>query len=139
MAPDRSDTVKNGERFLPGRAPLDAYGNGGFRFAEMSHRGSLLLLPSGIYAWPPVHFDDIKVDDFARVFAEAGGIEFLLLGCGDEMKLPSDLLRAAFREHNVGLDPMDTGAAARTYNVVLGEKRAVAAALIAVDEIVRKR
>ena len=37
---------------FPGRAPIEAYGNGGFRFADMSHRGSILALPSGIEAWP---------------------------------------------------------------------------------------
>ncbi|MGI9372927.1 MAG: Mth938-like domain-containing protein [Hyphomicrobiales bacterium] len=127
------------ERFFPGRALLDAYGNGGFRFAEMSHRGSLLLLPSGIYAWPPQEFAQLGAGDFEKVFAEADAIEFLLLGCGDSIHLPSEKLRAAFRENDIGLEFMDTGAAARTYNVVLGEKRAVAAALIAVDDIVRQR
>uniref|UniRef100_UPI0019535063 hypothetical protein n=1 Tax=Stenotrophomonas maltophilia TaxID=40324 RepID=UPI0019535063 len=38
---------------FPGRAPIDAYGNGGFRFADMSHRGSILCLPSGIHGWAP--------------------------------------------------------------------------------------
>lgn len=132
------ESEKN-NRFLPGRALLDAYGNGGFRFAEMSHRGSLLLLPSGIYAWAPTRFDDLEVQDFSHVFAEARSIEFLLLGCGEQIHLPNESLRNAFRENEIGLEFMDTGAAARTYNVVLGEKRAVAAALIAVDDIVRAR
>ena len=39
-------------RFLPGRHQLEAYGNGGFRFGGMSHRGSVLALPSGVRAWP---------------------------------------------------------------------------------------
>ena len=133
------DAASEEERFFPGRALLDAYGNGGFRFAEMSHRGSLLLLPSGIYAWPPMDFAQLSVGDFDKVFAEAEAIEFLLLGCGEEIRLPSANIRAQFRKHNIGLEFMDTGAAARTYNVVLGEKRAVAAALIAVDDIVRRR
>ena len=65
------DAASEEERFFPGRALLDAYGNGGFRFAEMSHRGSLLLLPSGIYAWPPMDFAQLSVGDFDKVFAEA--------------------------------------------------------------------
>ena len=50
MTPPRSSpgTVIRKAHF-PGRAPIDAYGNGGFRFAGMSHRGSILCLPSGIY------------------------------------------------------------------------------------------
>ncbi len=43
----------SGAAHFPGRAPIDAYGNGGFRFADMSHRGSILCLPSGIYGWEP--------------------------------------------------------------------------------------
>ena len=118
--------------FFPGRAPVDAYGNGGFRFAEMSHKGSILLLPSGIYAWPVTSFEDLTIADFGRVFAASAGIEFLLLGCGEELRRPRQDIRDAFREHGTGLEPMGTGAAARTYNVLLGEQRAVAAALIAV-------
>ena len=56
----------------PGRAPIDAYGGGGFRFAQMSHRGSILCLPSGIYAWPPQKVEDIDAAACARVFAEKG-------------------------------------------------------------------
>ena len=123
-----------GASFFPGRAPIDAYGNGGFRFAEMSHRGSILLLPSGIYAWDVSSFDALKVSDFNRIFEESGDIEFLLLGCGDGLIRPPAGIREAFREHDTGLEPMGTGAAARTYNVLLGEQRAVAAALIAVDD-----
>ncbi|MEM7427009.1 MAG: Mth938-like domain-containing protein [Pseudomonadota bacterium] len=120
--------------FFPGRAPVDAYGNGGFRFAEMSHQGSILLLPSGVYAWPVSDFADLKVSDFNRVFAQSGDIEFLLLGCGEELRRPPPDVTDAFRAHDTGLEPMGTGAAARTYNVLLGEQRAVAAALIAVTD-----
>ena len=120
--------------FFPGKALIDAYGNGGFRFAEMSHRGSILCLPSGIYAWPPLRFEDLSISDFNRVFAEAGEIEFVLLGCGDGLRHPPPEIRDAFRDHDTGLETMGTGAAARTYNVLLGERRAVAAALIAVSD-----
>ncbi len=120
--------------FFPGIAPIDAYGNGGFRFAEMSHRGSILCLPSGIYAWPVLRFEDLSISDFNRVFEEAGEIEFVLLGCGDGLMRPPPELRDAFRDNGTGLETMGTGAAARTYNVLLGERRAVAAALIAVSD-----
>lgn len=121
------------EARYPGRAPIDAYGNGGFRFAEMSHTGSLLLLPSGIYAWPVGDFDALEARSFEAVFREASKIDFLLLGTGDRQRFPSAEIRAAFEQAGVGLEFMDTGAAARTYNVVLAEDRAVAAALIAVE------
>jgi len=115
----------------PGRAPVDAYGNGGFRFAGMSHRGSILCIPSGIYGWDPE--GRIDRETLSKVFDEAGEIEVLLIGTGREM-LPLDpLLTSALREHRIVTEAMSTGAAVRTFSVLLGEKRAVAAALIAVD------
>lgn len=121
------------ERYFSGRAPIDAYGNGGFRFAEMSHRGSLMFLPSGIYAWDVDAFDKLNARSFLKVFAEAAQTDFLLLGTGARQRLPDEKIRAAFEKSDIGLEFMDTGAACRTYNVILAEGRAVAAAVIAVD------
>jgi len=119
------------EAHFPGRPPLDAYGNGGFRFADMSHRGSILCLPSGVHGWQP--HDALIVDDFARVLAEAGSIEILLVGTGNTLEPLPASLRQAFREARIAAEPMSTGAAVRTYNVLLAEDRAVAAALLAVE------
>ncbi len=118
--------------FYPGRAPIEAYGNGGFRFAGMSHRGSLLILPSGISAWGVTDMEQLTLDDLLPVLAEDQRPELLLLGTGRSPARPSQLIRSAFADAGVGLEPMDTGAAARTYNVLLAEGRAVGAALIAV-------
>jgi uncharacterized protein len=115
----------------PGRAAIDAYGNGGFRFAEMSHRGAILCLPSGVYAWQPAAPLDIA--SFALVFAENGALQSLLLGTGAKQVFPSPDLRRAFAEAGVGLEAMNTGAACRTYNILLAEGRPVGAALIPVD------
>lgn len=117
---------------FPGRAPIDAYGNGGFRFADMSHRGSVLCLPSGIYGWDKADAGDLSVADLARVLAEAEQIEVLLVGTGAEIRPLSTEVRAALRERHIRSDPMSTGAAVRTFNVMLAESRAVAAALVAV-------
>ena len=121
------------EGHFPGRAPLDAYGNGGFRFAEMSHRGSILCLPSGIWAWPVVAAAEIDAAALARVIAEAGEIELLLLGTGPALVPPGPAVRAALNEARLRVETMSTGAAARTYNVLLAEDRKVAAALVAVE------
>jgi uncharacterized protein len=118
---------------FPGRAPLEAYGNGGFRFADMSHRGSILCLPSGIYGWEPLDPTALAPEDFVRLIAEAGSVEILLVGTGRELRPLPKALRSALREAGVSADSMSTGAATRTYNVLLAEDRAVAAALIAVD------
>ena len=121
------------EAHFPGRAPIDAYGNGGFRFADMSHRGSILCLPSGIHGWKPADAAALAASDFDRVLAEAAGIDILLVGTGPELKPLPATLRAALREAGISADPMSTGAAVRTYNVLLAEDRLVAAALVAVE------
>ncbi|MGV1769060.1 Mth938-like domain-containing protein [Agrobacterium vitis] len=120
------------EAHFPGRSPIDAYGNGGFRFADMSHRGSLLLLPSGIYGWDMREGEDLTVAALQRLLDEADKVEFLLLGTGAQLRrIPSDV-KAVLTAAGIGSDPMSTGAAVRTYNVMLAEERPVAAALIAV-------
>ena len=118
---------------FPGRAPIDAYGNGGFRFADMSHRGSILCLPSGIYAWAPTSFAEVTLEALAQVLAEVDGIGHLLLGTGTTQAFPARTLRQAIEGAGIALEPMTTGAAARTYNILLAEKRRVAAALLVVE------
>ncbi len=117
---------------LPRSAPIDAYGNGGFAFAEMSHRGSLLCLPDAIWAWPVAKPEEIDRGSLERVFAAADGIDTLIVGTGTGVWLPPSELREALRAVQVVLDTMQTGPAVRTYNIMIGERRRVAAALIAV-------
>ncbi len=128
----RPATFADATGFLPGLHALEGYGNGGFQFADMSHRGSILVLPSGIYAWDAAVPEDLTVDAFARVLAEPeGAIEHLLIGTGTRM-LPLFELRDALGRAGIRAEPMATDAAARTYSILLGEKRRVAAALLAV-------
>ena len=117
---------------LPRSAPIDAYGNGGFAFAEMSHRGSLLCLPDAIWAWPVTKPEDIDKTSLEQVFAAANDIDTLIIGTGTGVWLPPSDLRQALRAVRVVLDTMQTGPAIRTYNIMVGERRRVAAALIAV-------
>ena len=117
---------------LPRSAPIEAYGNGGFVFAEMSHRGSLLCLPDAIWAWPVTKPQDIDKASLQRIFDTAGGIDTLIVGTGTDVWLPPSDLRQALRRVSVVLDAMQTGPAIRTYNIMIGERRRVAAALIAV-------
>jgi uncharacterized protein len=118
--------------FLPGRYQFDAYGNGGFRFADMSHRGSLLALPSGVRAWPVASMADLTDEVLDPIFAEGDALELLLFGTGLDIAALPTAFRTRFREAGIGLDVMQTGAAARTYNILLAENRKVGAALIAV-------
>jgi uncharacterized protein len=116
---------------LPGRAPIDAYGGGGFRFADMSHRGSILCLPSGVYAWDVARLEDLTVASVERVIGEAREITHLLIGTGATLSPLPQLVQARLREAGITAEPMATGQAARTYNILISENRKVAAALIA--------
>ena len=117
---------------FPRPASIDAYGNGGFAFADMSHRGSLLCLPQGIWAWPVTKATQIDEASLERVFAGANEIDTLIVGTGLDVWMPSKALRESLRQVQIVLDPMQTGPAIRTYNIMMGERRRVAAALIAV-------
>lgn len=120
------------EGFLPGAHAIEGYGAGGFRFGSISHRGSILALPSGIYAWSALTPADIDAASLAPLFAEPPGlIEHLLVGTGTELVPLDATLRKRLRDAGVRAEPMSTGAAARTYSILLGEKRRVAAALLA--------
>lgn len=121
-----------GRGFVPGRHPIEAYGAGGFRFAGMSHRGSILALPSGIREWPVAAPAGITAESLAPVLDEAGSLDLLLLGTGLDVVPVGEAVRGPLRAAGIGLDVMQTGAAARTYNVLVAENRRVAAALIAV-------
>ena len=134
-----ADSAKPGaarfDGFVPERGAIEAYGNGGFRFSGMSHRGSLLALADGMHAWaiePPE-----TADGFTRhLLALLDKLEepqFLLVGTGLRQIFPEMAVRAAFAARRIGLEVMDTGAACRTYNVLLAEKRPVMAALVAVE------
>ena len=117
---------------LPRQALIDTHGNGGFRFAGMSHRGSLLCLPDGIWAWPVARASELTEDALALVFARAGDMDFFILGTGTEHWTAPPPLRTRFRDAHISLDVMTTGPAVRTYNVMLMEGRRVGAGLIAV-------
>jgi uncharacterized protein len=98
----------------------------------MSHRGSLLCLPDSMWAWPVTTPQQIDRYSLERVFEQANAIDTLLIGTGTDVWLPPGDLREALRRLHVGIDAMQTGPAIRTYNIMLGERRRVAAALIAV-------
>lgn len=121
-----------GEGFFPGRAAIESYGDGGFRFAGMSHRGGLLLLPSGVHAWDAGADRPLTADDFADILAEEAPIDVLLVGTGRDIRPLAPALRALFRDRGVTVDAMSTGAAVRTYNILLAEDRRVAGAFQAV-------
>jgi len=125
--------AEKGEGFYPRQVPIDAYGNGGFRFAGLSHRGSLLCLPGGMFAWEAKLPGDVTLDSLAPVFEAADQLDVLLIGLGGDIAGLDPAVRAALKEQRVIVEAIATGGAVRTYNVLLAEDRAVGAALLAVE------
>jgi uncharacterized protein len=117
---------------LPTPAPIDSYGEGGFFFGGMSHRGSLLCFPDGIWAWPVASVREITSEMLEPAFARADRLDFFLIGGGRDPFVLGRDLRERFRAASLGVDTMPTGSAVSTWNILLGEGRRVGAALIAV-------
>ncbi|MCW5722639.1 MAG: hypothetical protein KIS86_16000 [Devosia sp.] len=119
---------------FPRQVGIDAYGNGGFRFAEMSHRGSLLCLPTGMWNWAATTAGEVTLASLMPVLEAAESIDVLLIGLGADISAIDPTIREAFRARKVIIEAVNTGSAVRTYNVLLAEERAIAAAFIAVEK-----
>jgi uncharacterized protein len=110
---------------------IDGYGDGRFRISGVAHPGSVVVTPTLTFPWPVAAASEITSDSLAML--EGIDVQVLLIGCGHSAALLPKALREALRAKGVVAEAMDTGAACRTYNVLLAEERRVAAALIAVD------
>ncbi|RAU22629.1 hypothetical protein CU669_08100 [Paramagnetospirillum kuznetsovii] len=113
-----------------GRQLIKGYGDHGFTISAVRWEGSVLVFPDRTLSWSVGDLSEVTEASLAPVVEAAP--ELLLLGCGATLVPPSRELRAFLRGAGVKLEVMDTGAACRTFNVLLAEDRRVAAALIAV-------
>ncbi|MDE0044634.1 MAG: Mth938-like domain-containing protein [bacterium] len=114
------------------RNVITSYGNGGFRIGEHRHEGSLIVFPDAVMAWPVAGMPDVTPAVLAEVVARSARVDILLLGCGEASEVPPREVREFLRPHGIVVDAMTTGAACRTYNILMAEERLVAAALMAV-------
>lgn len=110
------------------RQVIESYGPRGFRVSGVVHDGAILVRPHATQAWSVAALADLSLASFAPILD--GATEILLLGCGRRMERVPLPLRQALRAQGIVVDAMDTGAACRTYNVLLAEDRRVAAALL---------
>ncbi len=117
-----------------GQYLIQGYGDGGFRIGGKRHQGSIMILPTGVLPWAAAAPAHINYESFLPAIDIADRIDVLLVGCGPSMAMADRAMARHIREvHGISVDFMDTGAACRTYNVLLMDGRQVAAALIAVD------
>jgi uncharacterized protein len=118
----------------PDRKVVDAYGGGGFTIRGELHRGPIVLLPDAVLEWRYADIAALTEADFAALTAlePARRPNILLVGMGRRTLFVTPAVRAALRAAGIVADLMDTGAACRTYNVLLAEERRVAACLVPV-------
>jgi len=117
-----------------GRQIVESYGDGRFRVSGALYQHSILVFPERTIEWSVADIRSLALESLAPIAAagESGAINLLLIGCGPRMAMIPAALRATLRAKGIVIEPMDTGAACRTYNVLAAEGRKVAAALIAV-------
>jgi len=123
---DISGLPKEGQQLING------YGDGGFRVSGQRYEGNILIFPEATKVWDIDAIEKLSLDHLNDVMAADPKVEILLIGCGENMAFVEEDIRNAFRANGTTIDSMDTGAAVRTYNVLLLEGRRVAVALIAV-------
>lgn len=110
----------------PGRQVIERYAASGFRVSGAIYQSPVLVFPDLTLVWAE---PALTADSLAPVI-EHGGVEILLLGMGRRMGPVAPNLRAAFKANGIVIEAMDTGAACRTYNILLAEERRIAAALL---------
>jgi uncharacterized protein len=109
---------------------IRGHGGGELRINEQSYRGAVILSASVILAQPDVKdLDGLIGIDASRILALEP--EIVLLGTGERQTFPAGSFGAQFLRAGIGFEVMNTGAACRTYNVLVGEQRRVVALLLA--------
>jgi uncharacterized protein len=114
------------------RQVVTGYGDGGFKVNDEFVEGSLLVFPDQAMEWGISDAASITAASLDPVLRAEPSIELLLIGTGKTIVPLEPPVRQLLRSRNIAVEVMDTGAACRTYNVLMSEERRVAAALIAI-------
>jgi len=115
-----------------GRQLIQSYGDGRFNVSEQTYDHPVIIFPEQTVPWGAGDLTQPTVDMFQLVCEADPAVDILLVGCGPATLFIPPAFRETMKEKGVVLEPMDTGAACRTFNVLLSEERRVAAALIPV-------
>jgi len=116
-----------------GRQVIQSYGTGQFVISDVRHSGPMLVFPERCLAWDVGAFDALTPADFTEIIDAEPKSEILLLGCGERGAFLPAAMASEIRNAGIIIETMNTGAACRTFNVLIGEDRRVAAALFTVD------
>ena len=113
-----------------GRQVIESYGDDGFRINGERHPGPVIVWPERVVPWAVAGIEDATIESLAPLFDAEPPIEIVLIGSGAAFALAPAPLRKALGARRMAAESMDTGAACRTYNVLMAEDRRVAAALL---------
>lgn len=124
-------------RLNAGRQLIESYGGGGFKISGNRHAGSIVVVADSVAPWLVAAAGDVTTADVMGAVAAAraltDSLTILVIGCGQSFVPPPPTLTPMLRTAGIAPEWMTTGAACRTYNVLLLEGRSVAAALLAID------
>ena len=114
------------------RQVIQTYGDGRFKISDLDHTGSVIVTPLKTLSWNLGSIDKIDIEEFSEKLQHVAGLKVLLLGTGRSIVAPPSELRTKLRNIGASLEVMDTGAACRTFNILVAEERLIAAALISI-------
>ena len=112
---------------------IHGYGAGAFRISGKRYIGPAIVMADAVHAAGVATLAEFSEDHLAPIFSAEPAIELLLIGCGPTITPLAPELEQGLSARDLAFDLMDTGAAARTYNVLLMEGRRVAAVLFPVE------
>ncbi|HOO81171.1 MAG TPA: Mth938-like domain-containing protein [Alphaproteobacteria bacterium] len=114
-----------------GQQIIQSYSGGRFRVSGAVYEGALIVMPEGSQRWDFAgEVADLSEPDFVPLIEQAAEIDVVLLGCGATIQFLSSNLKNALKACGLNVEVMDSGAACRTYNVLMADGRRVAAALL---------
>lgn len=105
---------------------IQSYGADSFRIGNVTYDTHVLVTPTHVFPWT----GELTLEALAPILDSIPLAEVIIIGTGPRHTMLNPQLRAALKARELGVDTMDTGAACRTFNILLGEGRRVAAALM---------
>ena len=113
---------------------VQAFSGNGFRVDGLTYSAGLKLTPLSAVEWAAPRVDALAISDLADLLALDPQPEFILLGTGGVLRRPNAALIAGLQECDIGVEVMDSRAAARAWGLLRGEDRWIAAALMPLDQ-----
>jgi uncharacterized protein len=113
-----------------GKKVITSYGNFSFTVNNERLSTNIIITPDKVISWDITSIEELSINHLQDIIAVKP--EILLIGCGDKHHILDNEIKSALKAYGITAETMQTGAACRTYNILLSEGRDLAAALIVV-------